>query len=104
MKGVERLLSVRYDPDLRSQDTLLFADSWGHIDLLRSFFVGWDGEELDCIQYLQLRGKVYPFSVSGFVCAGIQNEILLFGAEAKGRGLSRSRIKSRSFFGTGFWR
>jgi len=65
MKGVERLLSVRYDPDLRSQDTLLFADSWGHIDLLRSFFVGWDGEELDCIQYLQLRGKVYPFSVSG---------------------------------------
>jgi hypothetical protein len=65
MKGVERLLQVRYHPDFKSQDTLLFAGSWDDIDLLRSFFVGWDGEELDLIQYLQLRGKVYLFSVSG---------------------------------------
>src|SRR5580658_2888347 len=65
MKGVERLLQARYHPDFKSQDTLLFAESWDDIDLLRSFFVGWDGEELDFIQYLQLRGKVYLFSVSG---------------------------------------
>lgn len=65
MKGVERFLQIRYHSDFKSQDTLLFAGSWDEIDLLRSFFVGWDGEELDLIQYLQVRGKVYLFAVSG---------------------------------------
>ena len=57
-------LQIRYHPNFKGQDTLLFAGSRDDIDLLRSFFFGWNGDELDLIKYLQLRGKVYLFSVS----------------------------------------
>jgi hypothetical protein len=57
-------LQIRYHPNFKGQETLLFAGSWGDIDLLRSFFLGWNGEEPDLIEYLQARGKVDLFSVS----------------------------------------
>jgi hypothetical protein len=64
MEGVVRLLQIRYHPNFKSQDTLLFAGSRDDIDLLRSFFLGWNGEELDLIKYLQVRANVYLLSVS----------------------------------------
>ena len=57
-------LQVRYHPNFKGQDTLLFAGSQGDIDLLRSFFFGWNGDELDLIAYLQTRSKVNLFSIS----------------------------------------
>ena len=64
MEGVVRLLQIRYHPNFKSQDTLLFAGGRDDIDLLRSFFLGWNGQELDLIKYLQVRGNVHLFSVS----------------------------------------
>ena len=57
-------LQISYHPNFKGQDTLLFAGARDDIDLLRSFFLGWNGDELDLIEYLQMRGKVYLFSVS----------------------------------------
>jgi hypothetical protein len=57
-------LQIRYHPNFKGRDTLLFAGSQNDIDLLRSFFFGWNGDELDLIAYLQTRGKVYLFSIS----------------------------------------
>jgi hypothetical protein len=64
MESVVRLLQIRYHPNFKSQDTLLLSGSRDDIDLLRSVFLGWNGEELDLIQYLQARRNVYLFSVS----------------------------------------
>ncbi len=57
-------LQVRYHPNFKGQDTLLFAGSQDDIDLLRSFFFGWNGDELDLIAYLETRSKVNLFSIS----------------------------------------
>jgi hypothetical protein len=43
---------------------LLFAGSREDIEFFRSFFVGWNGDELDLIDSLQKRGKVQRVSVS----------------------------------------
>jgi len=64
IKVVLTLLQIRYHPNFKGEDTPLFAGSRDDIDLLRSFFFGWNGDELDLIAYLQTRGKVYLFSVS----------------------------------------
>jgi len=65
----ERLvvLQIRYHPKFKvSTDTLLFAGSRDEIDLLRSFFLVWNGEQVDLIGYLQGKTKVYLFAVSSF--------------------------------------
>src|SRR5262249_52436279 len=46
------------------QDTLLFAGSREDIEFFRAFFIGWNGDELDLIEYLQKRGEFKLFSVS----------------------------------------
>ena len=100
------LLQIRYHPNFKGEDTLLFAGSRDDIDLLRSFFFGWNGDELDLIAYLQTRGKVYLFSVSTLcACGGTQSEIPLHGAGTGGPGSSRKRINSKSSISwTGCWR
>ena len=67
MEGAVRLLQIRYHPKFKSEDTLLFAGSRDDIGLLRSFFLGWNGDELDLIEYLQERVTVYLFSVSALL-------------------------------------
>src|SRR5205085_5630113 len=57
-------LQIRYEPNFKGGDTLLFAGSRDDIDFLRSLFIEWSGDELDLIKYLRLRGDVYLFSVS----------------------------------------
>jgi hypothetical protein len=57
-------LQIAYHPNFKSRHTLLFAGSRDSIDLLRSFFFGWNGDELDLIQYLQMQGEIHLFSVS----------------------------------------
>ena len=56
-------MQFRYHPNFRGDDTLLFAGSRDDIDLLRSFFLAWNGEDLDLIEYLQARCRTYVFSV-----------------------------------------
>lgn len=57
-------LQIAYHPNFKSRDTLLFAGSRDGIDLLRSFFFAWNGDELDLIQHLRMQGDVQVFSVS----------------------------------------
>jgi len=62
-----RSLQIRYHPNFKGNDTLLFAGARDDIDLLRSFFRQWTGEELDLIKYLQVREEAYLFSVSALL-------------------------------------
>jgi len=48
-------------------DTLLIAGTWADVDVLRSFFLGWNGEELELIKQLQTANQVYLFSASNLV-------------------------------------
>jgi hypothetical protein len=63
MESVVRLLQIRYHPNFKSQDTLLFAGSRDGIGLLRSIFHEWNGEDLDLIKSLHARGNIYLFSI-----------------------------------------
>jgi hypothetical protein len=56
-------VQIRYHPNFKGDDTLLFAGSSDDIDLSRSFFLAWDGEDLDLIEYLQARCRTYACSV-----------------------------------------
>ena len=58
------MLQIAYHPNFKGQDTLLFAGLREDIEFFRSLFVGWNGNELDLIEYLQKRGEVQLFSVS----------------------------------------
>jgi hypothetical protein len=58
------MLQIRYHPEFKiSTNTLLFAGSRDDIDRIRSFFLGWNGEEIDLISHLQAQEKLYLFSV-----------------------------------------
>jgi hypothetical protein len=62
-----RSLQIRYHPNFKGHDTLLFAGERDDMDLLRTFFRQWTGEEIDLIKYLQVRENVYLFSVSALL-------------------------------------
>jgi hypothetical protein len=57
-------LQIRYHPDFKSSDTLLFAGSRGDIERLLSFFQKWNGEELDLLERLQAQEKLYLHSAT----------------------------------------
>jgi hypothetical protein len=58
------MLQIRYHLKFKGSDTLLFAGSRDDIDLLHSFFLGWKGEEVELVQRLQAREKLYLASVA----------------------------------------
>ena len=58
------MLQIRYHQKFKGADTLLFAGSRDDIDLLRSFFLEWNGDNVDLIKYLQAQEKIYLLSVT----------------------------------------
>ncbi len=57
------MLQIRYHTKFKSADTLLFAGARNDIERLRSFFLRWDGKDLDLIRHLEGQEKLYLFSV-----------------------------------------
>jgi hypothetical protein len=80
------VVQIAYHPNFKGQDTLLFAGSREDIEFFRAFFIAWNGDELDVIEYLQKRGEVKLFWCRRSVCGGAQRETLLCGRGTAGCG------------------
>jgi hypothetical protein len=57
------MLQIRYHQNFKGNDTLLFAGSAADLKRLHTFFQEWSGEEVDLIERLQAKEKLYLHSV-----------------------------------------
>jgi len=57
------MLQIRYHPNFKGANTILFAGHQPDIELLRKFFFKWQGETVDLITALKDEKHLYLFSV-----------------------------------------
>lgn len=57
------MLQVRFHADFKGKDTVLFAGSLDDLVPLRTFFVNWDGQELELLRHLAVAREIYLHNV-----------------------------------------